>query len=332
MTSVRTDSVASFRFTDTELHDRRTYAVWRELIGRTVLTLDLEPLPDCRRYCDASTWFSPQLRILRFTASGMNAARTRSVLIDGNDDVTLQMVNSGFEIASHGGRQVLVSEGNAIPMWNATECAIALPRATRGTVVQISRILLTDVVPDLEDKLTRPDPIPRDQPTLRLLKGYLDLVTSAHTLSVPELAELTAAHVRDLLAVILGATRDGAARAEHEGVRAARLHAIKTDITRNLQRNDLSVAFVASRQGISARYAQALFETEGTTFSEFVLRRRLARARQLLADPDGIHRRIGEIAFEVGFGDLSYFNRSFRRQYGATPSDVRAAALMQRHR
>lgn len=28
-------------------------------------------------------------------------------------------------------------------------------------------------------------------------------------------------------------------------------------------------------------------------------------------------------AFEAGFGDLSYFNPSFRRRFGMTPSDVR---------
>jgi len=32
------------------------------------------------------------------------------------------------------------------------------------------------------------------------------------------------------------------------------------------------------------------------------------------------------VAFDAGFGDLSYFNRVFRRRFGATPSDVRAAA------
>jgi AraC-like DNA-binding protein len=31
------------------------------------------------------------------------------------------------------------------------------------------------------------------------------------------------------------------------------------------------------------------------------------------------------MASECGFGDLSYFNRAFRRRFGATPTDVRAA-------
>jgi AraC-like DNA-binding protein len=38
------------------------------------------------------------------------------------------------------------------------------------------------------------------------------------------------------------------------------------------------------------------------------------------------HRKIADISFEVGFKDLSYFNRTFRRKYGATPSDMRLAA------
>ncbi|MEN3383321.1 MAG: hypothetical protein V7608_3365, partial [Hyphomicrobiales bacterium] len=36
--------------------------------------------------------------------------------------------------------------------------------------------------------------------------------------------------------------------------------------------------------------------------------------------------KISAIAFDAGFGDLSYFNRAFRRRYGAAPSEVRAAA------
>jgi AraC-like DNA-binding protein len=32
------------------------------------------------------------------------------------------------------------------------------------------------------------------------------------------------------------------------------------------------------------------------------------------------------VTMDAGFGDLSYFNRAFRRRYGASPSDVRATA------
>jgi AraC-like DNA-binding protein len=64
---------------------------------------------------------------------------------------------------------------------------------------------------------------------------------------------------------------------------------------------------------------QVLLKDEGTTFSEFALHARLghvyaARKRD---------RSIGDIAFECGFGDVSYFNRAFRRRYGASPTETR---------
>jgi AraC-like DNA-binding protein len=36
---------------------------------------------------------------------------------------------------------------------------------------------------------------------------------------------------------------------------------------------------------------------------------------------------VSSIAYDVGFGDLSYFNRCFRRTYNATPSDVRSGEM-----
>jgi AraC-like DNA-binding protein len=35
------------------------------------------------------------------------------------------------------------------------------------------------------------------------------------------------------------------------------------------------------------------------------------------------------VAYDCGFGDVSYFNRMFRRQFGAAPSDIRAQARTQ---
>ena len=49
-----------------------------------------------------------------------------------------------------------------------------------------------------------------------------------------------------------------------------------------------------------------------------------ARAHHMLSNPLLAERTISTIAYEAGFGDLSHFNRAFRRRYGETPSDVRA--------
>jgi AraC-like DNA-binding protein len=51
----------------------------------------------------------------------------------------------------------------------------------------------------------------------------------------------------------------------------------------------------------------------------------------MLSDPRLADRTIGSIAFDVGFGDLSYFNRSFRRRYGATPGEIRQLVLKADH-
>ena len=77
---------------------------------------------------------------------------------------------------------------------------------------------------------------------------------------------------------------------------------------------------------MTPRYIHKLFENEGTTLSKFVLGQRLSRVHRMLADARCAGQTIGALAFAAGFGDLSTFNHAFRRHYGATPSEVRAAA------
>lgn len=112
----------------------------------------------------------------------------------------------------------------------------------------------------------------------------------------------------------------------HPGRRTTRFLAIKADIAKRLRQRDFSVIAVAAREGVTPRYVQMLFRIEGTTFSKFVLEQRLARAHGLLVDPRTSAKTIRAIALDAGFADVSYFNRAFRRHYGASPSGVRKAA------
>jgi AraC-like DNA-binding protein len=168
-------------------------------------------------------------------------------------------------------------------------------------------------------------PIPADNAALRLLTHYIGILDETDTLAT-DAQRHAVAHVHDLVALALGATRDGAEIAKARGARAARLRVIKDDIGSNLARDDLSVATVAARHRLAVRYVQRLFEAEGVTFTEYVLEARLACVHRMLRDPRLAHVKIGTVACDAGFGDPSYFNRVFRRRYGCAPSDIRVQA------
>jgi AraC-like DNA-binding protein len=89
---------------------------------------------------------------------------------------------------------------------------------------------------------------------------------------------------------------------------------------------------VARSQGVSPRYIQRLFEREGSTFSEYVRGCRLELAHAMLRDTAALAQSISSIAYDCGFGDLSYFNRSFRERFDTTPSDIRAATMIRQER
>ena len=80
----------------------------------------------------------------------------------------------------------------------------------------------------------------------------------------------------------------------------------------------------ASAADLSAFHFLRLFSRVlGVTPHQYLVRSRLRRAARLLADEE---RRISDIAFDVGFGDLSNFVRTFRRAAGVTPRAWRRAA------
>jgi len=101
------------------------------------------------------------------------------------------------------------------------------------------------------------------------------------------------------------------------------------EIERRSGNQNLSAASVAAQLGVTPRYVHLLLEETGRSFTHHLVEKRLQRAEALLRDAQRGDRKIGDIALEAGFTDLSHFNRSFRRRYGATPSEIRDDARRQ---
>ena len=167
--------------------------------------------------------------------------------------------------------------------------------------------------------------IPAPAPALRLLTRYLRIVAGGPVPSSAQLTDAVVTHLHDLMALSLSASAagPGALPACDPGARAARLAAIKADVGRHLTDSSLGVAALAARHGITPRYLHKLFEDDAMTYSQYVLDQRLALAYRRLRSPRSAARTVSSIAHDTGFGDLSYFNRAFRRRYGITPSGAR---------
>lgn len=83
----------------------------------------------------------------------------------------------------------------------------------------------------------------------------------------------------------------------------------------------MSIAQMADLSGFSESHFMKFFKhTMGTSFTAYLNSYRLTIAARLLLQSDAT---ILSVATDVGFDNLSYFNRAFKKQYGKTPSAYR---------
>lgn len=104
---------------------------------------------------------------------------------------------------------------------------------------------------------------------------------------------------------------------------------VRRVIRDNIRSPRLTPDRIARAAGVSRSALYRMLEAEGGV-AQHVQRVRLALVHAALGDPAQAARAIGAVAEDYGFHDASAFSRIFRRSFGCTPSDVRAAALIGR--
>ncbi len=294
----------------------------RALYERGLTWVSVDPLADASTVIEIAVRRVPGLGLVAGELNGIRHDHTRRRVGDANDDFSVHLNLSGRSIVTGRNREITLADGDAVLLSYGEARIITRPAHVRYAIARIPRAMLAPLVRNIDDAVMRP--IPCGAGALALLTSYVGALIDDPALETPDMRRLFVAQLADLVAVTIGATRDAAAAAAGRGLRAARLRAIKDDIETHLGEDDLTPGAVARRQRISDSYIRKLFETEGTSFSSYVLARRLARAHRMLTDRRRADQSIASIAFAAGFGDRSYFNRTFRRTFGATPSELRA--------
>lgn len=99
-------------------------------------------------------------------------------------------------------------------------------------------------------------------------------------------------------------------------------------IATNYTNAELDLESVAAGTGANRNKVNDLLKAElGMTFTSYLNKLRLTEAGRLLAEDNSAT--ISEIAYSVGYGNVSYFNKLFKEEYGCAPKAYRSLSVRQ---
>lgn len=196
-------------------------------------------------------------------------------------------------------------------------------REEEAALMQMDRIL--------ENCVNQGYPLPQE-----LIQAMEDLLGHvARSLSYPSIFTFSASEGRcwsyaalksSIRQYIQGFAQEMRQRAEEKGsVFATNFQ----DYIREHFMENISLEDVAGHFMLAPSYCSRLVkETTGSNFTQILVEERMKKARELLGNTQ---MRIYEIAGCVGYGDVKYFNRVFKKEIGMTPQQCRKEWGKARH-
>ena len=296
-----------------------------EFVARQVGGLHLHPVDRDNIAMDLEAMTLPcSVTVGHALYPAMSGARTRDLTQDGRDNYLLTMHSEDHEMEVDGGEPIKIKAGDLLFINQARPFKFWKGKSARLQAISLDRQVLARLAPRVDVEPTYI--VPRVTPQSRLFADYVSMLLK-NPPTTEKAQEVVSRHVLDLSALALDDFVRGGAERNDTGIAAARLKLIKQDILERQHDPDLHINAVAKRQGVTPRYIQRLFESEGSTFSDFLRGTRLDLAFRLLHKRDLARFTIAAIAYDAGFSDISSFNRAFRLRFDATPSEVRAKIL-----
>ncbi len=127
-------------------------------------------------------------------------------------------------------------------------------------------------------------------------------------------------YVSKLRKEIVKLSNDQEIEADHAMNGKESVHLV-TDYIRNHYNEDISLEMIAGKVFINPAYFSQLFKKEvGCGFNDYLNNLRIKNAKILLMQP---FLKVNEVADMVGYNNIVYFNRIFKKYTGVTPSEYR---------
>ncbi|MGP3948831.1 AraC-like ligand-binding domain-containing protein [Streptomyces sp. 7N604] len=297
-------------------------AYWHEVIEQTCVPLDIAPCGDAPFRGSLTADRLGCLQISTIEADANRVRRTKGLIAQADRDhfsVGVQGRSPGM--VAQDGREALLSPGDLTFYDTSRPYALSFAEPFRMRVFAIPRQALGLREADLR-RITAV-PLRPDKGPAALVASFLARLAAEATTYPPHIGDLLARNAVDLLGTLVAEQLGREAADTADAATAALRLRIQSFIDRHLGDPDLSPQTIAAAHHLSVRYVHRLFQSEGTTVSRWIQRRRLEASRREL----GRHGpAVAAVAHRFGFTSPSHFSRVFRGAYGMSPREWRTMA------
>lgn len=161
-------------------------------------------------------------------------------------------------------------------------------------------------------------------PAARMLADYMVLLKRNLADLTPENAARLPDAIQAMVALCVAPSADQAARASKQ-IDLTLMERVRRVVRQNLHSPSLGPDKLCREAAMSRSKLYRVLESEGGV-AQYIQRHRLLESFRMLCDVSS-NQAIGKVAEMLCFADASSFSRVFRREFGMSPRDVRAAAL-----
>jgi AraC family transcriptional activator of tynA and feaB len=264
-----------------------------------------------------------ELHLLRTNGTALDIVRTpRQVRADAPEHVAIGWHRRGDAVVSSAGGDSVITVGelNCVDMTSPY-------RLSHRTAHDHDVLILTNQQAGVPvDVVRAAAPALRRSPVYDLVRRHLAglhrAVAGLPAEHRPLTGQATAALVRALLTTAAEST------AADDAMDAALQTRITLYVDAHLGDRDLTVERIAAAHAVSVRHLYNVWARAGhaLTPAQWVVERRLQRAREQLLAAESRGVSIAALARRCGFADPSHFSRRFRQAFGVSPTEWRATA------
>jgi len=289
---------------------------WSDVVTRGVIDAEMEPTGRGRFDGILSSRTAGPGRFVNFRTHSHGVSRTAQQAGRGDGHIMVGLQCRGESLMDQGGVRVRLKPGQIALIDSNAPFHLLFPEVVERRLVLLPRILFARFQHQTS-LAAQPLIIKTDTGSAALARDAILRLTDIDE----QWDDADCAAMTDALVSLLD--RAVAPRAstspDNDTSRIARIRSLMRD---RLSNRCLDPTVIAKDAGLSVRSLHRAFAEHGETFSRALLDLRLEHARTLIQSEDDLP--LISIALASGFADPAHFSRSYRTQFGETPSATRS--------